>query len=75
MKDECIVCQNRPLCKKSKSSCYNDENFVINWDYVGYLNMGFYPWVDKEKVHQFIFEIRSKEERIKDYEKYVLGKE
>lgn len=75
MKDECIVCQNRPLCNKSKSSCYNDENFIINWDYVHYLDMGFYPWVDKEKVNQFIFEIRAKEERIKDYEKYVLGKE
>ena len=75
MKDECIVCQNRPLCKKSKSSCKDDENFIINWDYVTYLNMGFYPWVDKEKVNQFIFEVISKEERIKDYEKYVLGKE
>lgn len=75
MNDECIVCQNRPLCKKAKSSCKDNENFVINWHYVGYLNMGFYPWVDKEKVYQFIFEIRSKEERIKDYEKYVLGKE
>ena len=75
MDDKCIVCQNRSLCKKTKSTCHNNENFVINWNYVTYFNMGFYPWVDKEKVNEFIFKVRAEEQRKMDYEKYVLGKE
>lgn len=75
MDDKCVVCQNRPLCKKAKSTCYNDENFVINWHYVTYLNEGFYPWVDKNKVNEFIFKVRNEEARKRDYEKHVLGKE
>lgn len=59
MNDYCTVCINRPICKKERKSCNNNENFVVNWDYVGFLNQGYYPWVDKEAIHCFLSTKRS----------------
>lgn len=59
MNDYCWVCAKRKECKSSKElrdSCKDNSNYEICYSYIKCLHMGFYPWLDKEKILKFVGE-------------------